>query len=112
MSQSMSHTYISLVFVNFLERKGALITDCTCIRCSYVYMLVNGNWTRWSAWQPCTVTCGDGYQERYRYCSEPAPANGGLPCPGTDTDRRQCNRDKCPGKMTVSSLNGVILDLR
>ncbi|XP_067940287.1 hemicentin-1-like [Watersipora subatra] len=57
---------------------------------------VDGNWTRWSPWQPCSLTCGDGYQERYRFCSEPSPSNGGLPCYGADTDRRQCNNAECP----------------
>lgn len=74
--------------------------------------LVNGNWTRWSPWQPCSVTCGPGFQERSRFCSAPEPAYGGLPCSGADSDRRICNQADCPSECRLASntlITGSVL---
>ncbi|XP_078090505.1 isthmin-2 isoform X2 [Mustelus asterias] len=41
----------------------------------------------WSAWSPCTVTCGSGNQKRTRSC--------GYAC--TATESRTCDLKRCPG---------------
>ncbi|XP_067847165.1 isthmin-2 [Heptranchias perlo] len=41
----------------------------------------------WSAWSPCTVTCGTGNQKRTRSC--------GYAC--TATESRTCDLKRCPG---------------
>ncbi|XP_044529469.1 complement component C8 alpha chain [Gracilinanus agilis] len=46
----------------------------------------DGRWSCWSSWSPCRV----GIKERSRSCSNPAPQNGGAPCPGSSTERQEC----------------------
>ncbi|KAM4020614.1 hemicentin-2 [Anomaloglossus baeobatrachus] len=56
---------------------------------------VNGGFSEWQEWGPCTRTCGQGVQERVRLCNNPPPANGGRPCMGRDVDVRACNLPPC-----------------
>ncbi|XP_068104559.1 hemicentin-2 [Hyperolius riggenbachi] len=59
-------------------------------------VFVNGGFSEWQEWGPCTRTCGQGVQERIRLCNNPPPANGGRPCMGRDVDVRACNLPPCP----------------
>ncbi|KAI8517213.1 Retinal rod rhodopsin-sensitive cGMP 3',5'-cyclic phosphodiesterase subunit delta [Branchiostoma belcheri] len=43
---------------------------------------VDGMWSAWSEYSPCTVTCGGGAMQRTRECADPAPVHGGRPCEG------------------------------
>ncbi|XP_075221445.1 uncharacterized protein LOC142324503 isoform X2 [Lycorma delicatula] len=54
-------------------------------------------WEQWSEWAPCTVSCGEGTQERSRYC---LLQDG---CRGFNKERRRCNMFACQG--SVSPLN-------
>ncbi|KAJ8321738.1 hypothetical protein KUTeg_000209 [Tegillarca granosa] len=42
--------------------------------------IVDGEWTSWTSWDTCTVTCGGGTQGRTRTCTNPAPQYGGADC--------------------------------
>ncbi|CAJ0944218.1 unnamed protein product [Ranitomeya imitator] len=57
---------------------------------------VNGGFSEWQEWGPCTRSCGQGVQERVRMCNNPPPANGGRPCMGRDVDVRACSLPLCP----------------
>ncbi|XP_062437683.1 hemicentin-1 [Rhea pennata] len=57
---------------------------------------VHGGFSDWFDWRPCSVTCGQGVQERIRQCNNPLPANGGRRCEGPDTDVRSCHNKPCP----------------
>ena len=59
-------------------------------------VVVNGGWSVWGPYGPCTVTCGGGHRSRHRTCSDPAPLNGGTPCKGPAVDMSNCNTQKCP----------------
>ena len=61
-------------------------------------ILVNGNWTEWSAWSKCSETCGGGVMNRNRSCTDPEPQYGGLDCSGNRTDHEECNTHACPSK--------------
>ncbi|XP_069119936.1 uncharacterized protein [Argopecten irradians] len=57
---------------------------------------VDGGWSRWSDFGPCSVTCGQGHQIRIRTCDNPSPGNGGKACKGGDQDGRACTNVECP----------------
>lgn len=56
-----------------------------------IYCPVHGNWGQWSHFSPCSVECGEGFQERSRLCDNPAPMYGGKLCKGKDVDAVVCN---------------------
>lgn len=64
----------------------------------YLICDLDGNWTDWSQWSPCSLTCGGGNQTQRRSCNNPAPANGGNNCSATDTETetQTCNSQPCP----------------
>ncbi|XP_028517673.1 coadhesin isoform X2 [Exaiptasia diaphana] len=67
--------------------------QCNIRRCP-----VNGGYTPWSTWSQCSRTCGGGNQNRYRYCTNPRPRNGGRECKelGNAKEPRVCNKQTCP----------------
>ncbi|KAM4705238.1 SCO-spondin-like [Rhinophrynus dorsalis] len=74
--------------------------NCTCqsgqvINCSQLICEVDGSWSDWTPWSECSATCGGGFQNRYRFCTEPPPSGAGLPCDGPDREEQPCNLDSC-----------------
>ncbi|XP_020617110.1 uncharacterized protein LOC110055071 [Orbicella faveolata] len=61
----------------------------------YRFVEVNGCWSQWSSWNPCSVTCGRGHRIRTRTCSNPAPKWNGKDCPGTNIYTESCNLHQC-----------------
>ncbi|XP_060601408.1 adhesion G protein-coupled receptor B3-like [Ruditapes philippinarum] len=57
--------------------------------------IVNGGWSTWHSWSPCSVTCTDGTRTRSRSCSNPSPSNGGQTCQGPTTENEVCNERDC-----------------
>ena len=47
---------------------------------------------------PCSQSCGTGFQERSRSCTQPVPKPGGKACHGDLRESRECNTHSCPGK--------------
>ncbi|XP_070579556.1 uncharacterized protein [Ptychodera flava] len=56
---------------------------------------VDGGWSSWREWGPCTVTCDVGIRVRHRQCNKPLPKNGGNYCIGEDTEVTDCHLQKC-----------------
>ncbi|KAM9858177.1 hemicentin-1 [Aulostomus maculatus] len=72
---------------------------------------INGGYSNWEEWGPCSSTCGQGIQERIRLCNNPEPSNGGRSCSGPSINSRQCHAGLCPGeapRRTRGSLIGMV----
>ena len=69
---------------------------------------VNGGWSLWSEYSPCSVTCGSGTKVRMRTCTNPVPENNGAECTGVRVETQSCDMGPCSGKKLVFSY--VILD--
>ncbi|XP_033637175.1 SCO-spondin-like [Asterias rubens] len=69
---------------NFNETEACNVDPCP----------VDGNWTQWSDWKACPVSCGGSTHARNRTCI--GPFHGGLPCEGVGVEERDCNPDPCP----------------
>ena len=54
------------------------------------YISVDGNWTPWSEYGPCSATCDAGFEQRLRTCTAPCRNQYGEDCYGDDTQTRCC----------------------
>ena len=63
--------------------------------------IVDGDWTTWTSWSECSVTCAGGNRTATRTCSDPAPAYGGADCEGKTEQMETCNTKPCHGKITL-----------
>ncbi|XP_031555969.1 uncharacterized protein LOC116292757 [Actinia tenebrosa] len=66
--------------------------------CNMMPCPINGNYSEWTEWSSCTVTCGGGEHMRSRMCTNPPPENGGKDCTsiGKSTETAKCNTQSCP----------------
>ena len=60
---------------------------------------VDGQWSLWSGWTECNVTCGGGSSGRSRFCSE--SLHGGSNCTGPAEQYLSCNEHECPSKLML-----------
>ncbi|XP_076454826.1 cell surface hyaluronidase-like [Babylonia areolata] len=56
---------------------------------------VAGGYGQWSAWGPCTTTCGGGTQIRTRACDSPMPQHSGRQCEGPREETQVCGTTPC-----------------
>nr|XP_033328488.1 uncharacterized protein LOC117221554 [Megalopta genalis] len=66
------------------------INACAISNCS-----INGRWSAWTHWTPCSSNCGIGTQFRNRMCNNPSPSGNGDPCSGSVSEVRQCFSKPC-----------------
>ena len=59
--------------------------------------IVDGEWSNWSNYGDCSVTCGNGTRIRSRECNSPEPSGGGSPCSGESQQTDECKTITCPG---------------
>ncbi|XP_078350661.1 coadhesin-like [Oculina patagonica] len=62
---------------------------------------VDGNFTGWGPWGPCSASCAGGTQIRFRNCTNPPPINNGSDCQGPRNETQQCNAGPCPVSKTL-----------
>merc|ERR1712154_604299 len=67
-------------------------------RCNENPCPIDGGFSDWDEWSPCTVECGGGDQTRNRRCDNPVPEFGGLECVGDFSECQRCNMDPCPSQ--------------
>eukprot|EP00795_Rhopilema_esculentum_P012329 gene12329-2978_t len=58
---------------------------------------IDGGWSQWSLWSPCSRTCGISVKRRKRSCTNPVPQNGGAQCDGgfSQSQNRFCWGKDC-----------------
>nr|XP_039272152.1 transmembrane protease serine 6-like [Styela clava] len=82
---------------------GTCIGLGTSQKACYGGICQRGQWTAWGPFQPCSVSCGGGKQNRYRSC------RGAKTCPGFFEEVRSCAIDPCqkqaPATMTTTRSN-------
>ncbi|CAG5107664.1 Oidioi.mRNA.OKI2018_I69.chr1.g3432.t3.cds [Oikopleura dioica] len=57
--------------------------------------LTQPGWSMWAAWGKCSVTCGEGFRLRRRFCKNSSV--GSRDCPGSAVERQRCNPANCGG---------------
>ncbi|XP_060137056.1 SCO-spondin-like [Zootoca vivipara] len=75
-------------------------SNCSCrngqLACAFSRCPVDGGFSAWSPWAPCSLTCGGlGNMTRTRECANPKPANGGKDCAGPRLDIKYCQTLDC-----------------
>lgn len=82
------------------------ISELHCFNADNV--TVDGEFTDWTDWGNCDVTCGGGSQLRSRTCN--GPFHGGQNCSGAWEETQTCNSQNCPGKRSdASQKRGLFL---
>ncbi|KAJ8305885.1 hypothetical protein KUTeg_016430 [Tegillarca granosa] len=74
-----------------LECNGSAIESRDC---NMHFCPIDGVWSDWSNWTECSLTCGNGTQNRSRSCD--GPYYGGQNCSGDWDEVRDCNTHFCP----------------
>nr|XP_040571099.1 SCO-spondin-like isoform X1 [Lepeophtheirus salmonis] len=64
--------------------------------CSVLACKIDGGWSIWTKWTPCSSTCGTGTKSRFRSCSNPIPKYGGKICVGSASESAKCFSRYCP----------------
>ena len=116
--QRVKHAiWVLSVLVSWKDYECRYIFSILVSDTSFKLIIVNCEWSQWSQFGTCSVTCGGGTEERTRTISVPAQ-NGGTGCAGNDTESQECNTDACPGEkqttysylmlVQTSSNNGQI----
>ncbi|KAI8508970.1 hypothetical protein Bbelb_128180 [Branchiostoma belcheri] len=69
---------------------------------------VDGGWSEWDDWSPCSVTCGNGTRTRTRTCDNPSPAYGGRDCEGAASETQTCpDQPQCPVGPPIGVVAGA-----
>ena len=82
-------------------------TDVEFKPCGDGHCPVNGAWSAWSMWTPCSITCSNGITTRMRKCDSPAPASGGQLCDGQQQESEHCSEGECPGEFNMWQIPSV-----
>ena len=71
-----------------------------------LYSTEKGVWVNWGEWQPCSVSCGEGLNERRREChSASGQNNNAVQCIGKSVEHMPCGANiTCPGNYCYKSL--------
>ncbi|CAF0782230.1 unnamed protein product [Didymodactylos carnosus] len=88
------------------ERQTINAPDCTPTNlrevqpCNIDCCKVDGAFSPWTDWSPCSKSCDYGIQERTRKCNNPKPSCKGLPCEGCTHEKKPCSVYPCEANCT------------
>ena len=85
------------------------ILGSTCLAFYNYNDSVDGGWGDWTTYSNCDVTCGDGMKTRTRTCNNPSASNGGLSCPGQNSQTAPCYEQQCAGTGEFTTKNKIHL---
>lgn len=60
-----------------------------------VKVVMKPYWTKFTEWSACTVTCGKGFQVRYRRCTFPDGFSAQESCEGETAETQACTLAPC-----------------
>ena len=69
---------------------------------------INGNWSDFGLWMPCSKSCGNGTKRRFRFCTNPKPKYGGEDCEGNNFEDGDCFVDCSTGTNQILCFKLVI----
>lgn len=64
---------------------------------TFVVCAAHSEWSSWSEWGKCTVSCGGGQRRRFRSCIDPPLKANARPCVGAAQETQSCNNQGCAG---------------
>ncbi|CAH1782024.1 unnamed protein product [Owenia fusiformis] len=77
-----------------VEQNEKMTTKEPLINEDDTFIVTYGEWTKWSLWSSCSVTCDRGSQTRTRLCRKKSPED--IDCDGEDAITRICDNGMCP----------------
>ena len=76
-----------------------------CLNYFLLTPTVDGNYGEWSAWDTCSVTCGDGNSTRTRVCGG---TEGSGMCEGHSEETMPCTLAPCPSVYLKIIVNAAV----
>lgn len=110
--QRMKCFFLLSYYTTKKKRNSCTVLEKTCvalIQFSFPFP-VNGGYTEWNNWSPCSVSCGKGIKTRQRFCTNPEPAYGGVGCGhlGSAEETLECYDVNCPSRCYCCWLTAVV----
>lgn len=72
--------YVEYCFVYVSRAITGAVIDVRMVCLPTLPPVPAAGWGPWSAWTPCSETCGAGTRTRYRVCNDPSPRYGAAFC--------------------------------
>ncbi|KAJ8318032.1 hypothetical protein KUTeg_003123 [Tegillarca granosa] len=89
-STKEAKAYLDKINLAYPELLISIGPVCNVLSIMEHAQVIDGGWSPWSDWSPCHPDCGLGTTFRFKTCTNPIPANSGLPCIGESVEEKSC----------------------